>query len=227
MTTDNFQEVISQIHSQDVLDIDFRQNKIHRLDLSIHNTYLANTKHIDTRTLAEYIQKEAETHHAKICIGGYGENRIIYRKSKHFGKDNDLRSIHLGIDIWYETGTKVLAPIDGKVHSFNNNSNFGDYGPTIILEHKIEGFRFFTLYGHLSKNSLQHIQENQGIKAGDIFAHLGSETENGNWPPHLHFQLIRDMGNLKGDFPGVCKESEWEKYRKICPNPELLLRFKS
>jgi hypothetical protein len=49
------------------------------------------------------------------------------------------------------------------------------------------------------------------------------QFENGHWPPHLHFQLIIDMGKAKGDYPGVCKYSEREKYLDNCPDPGFIL----
>jgi len=36
--------------------------------------------------------------------------------------------------------------------------------------------------------------------------------------------LIEDMQGLKGDYPGVCKFSERERYLANCPDPELILR---
>jgi hypothetical protein len=49
--------------------------------------------------------------------------------------------------------------------------------------------------------------------------------ENGQWPPHLHFQVIIDMEFKKGDYPGVCKLNEKEKYLRNCPNPDLILQM--
>jgi hypothetical protein len=54
--------------------------------------------------------------------------------------------------------------------------------------------------------------------------------ENGQWPPHLHFQIVVDMEipiaiGRKGDYPGVCKLSEKEKYLNNCPNPDLILQM--
>ena len=60
----------------------------------------------------------------------------------------DERNIHLGVDIWAKEGTKVLAALDGEIHSFKNNTNHGDYGPCIILKHQLEESVFYTLYGH-------------------------------------------------------------------------------
>ncbi|MNE29341.1 hypothetical protein D3C80_1228170 [compost metagenome] len=111
------------------------------------------------------------------------------------------------------------------VHSFKNNDNFGDYGPTIILKHEIEGFVFHSLYGHLSVESLNGLKEGMSVFGGQKIAELGDYTVNGGWPPHLHFQLIIDLEGNVGDYPGVCKLSEREKYLSNCPDPSLLLAF--
>jgi peptidoglycan LD-endopeptidase LytH len=42
---------------------------------------------------------------------------------------------------------------------------------------------------------------------------------NGDWPPHLHFQLITDMMGNTGDFPGVCLPEEKQAYKVLCPDP--------
>lgn len=59
--------------------------------------------------------------------------------------DKGGRSIHPGIDLFTGKGTEILAPLNGKIHSFQDNNNFGDYGSTIILEHLEKGIKFYTL----------------------------------------------------------------------------------
>ncbi|MFO8236089.1 MAG: peptidoglycan DD-metalloendopeptidase family protein, partial [Bacteroidales bacterium] len=122
-------------------------------------------------------------------------------------------------------GLKVYAPLASKVHSFNYNDNFGDYGGTIILEHELEGIHFYTLYGHLSKKSLDSLYEDKQIKQGEAFAQIGEPEENGQWPPHLHFQLITDMLDKKGDFYGVAPPSEKEYYMNLCLDPKWILKL--
>jgi murein DD-endopeptidase MepM/ murein hydrolase activator NlpD len=112
------------------------------------------------------------------------------------------------------------------IHSFAYNDHFGDYGATIILQHQLDMINFYTLYGHLSLRDIERIRVGQFITRGENFAHFGPWEENGNWPPHLHFQVILDMGNLEGDYPGVCKLSESGKYLKNCPDPDLILNLK-
>ncbi|MBC7914840.1 MAG: peptidoglycan DD-metalloendopeptidase family protein, partial [Pyrinomonadaceae bacterium] len=102
------------------------------------------------------------------------------------------------------------------------NDAFGDYGATIILEHHYP-FKFFTLFGHLSLNSIKDIFRGQPIKSGEAFAEFGNYTENGNWPPHLHFQLILDMEGYEGDYPGVCGISKQEMYLANSPDPKIIL----
>jgi len=141
------------------------------------------------------------------------------------GQGAEPRRLHLGIDIWGKPHSKVMAPLDGIVHSFAFNNAFGDYGATIIFTHNLNGETFYTLYGHLSLNSIKNIQEGDHIKKSDVFAEFGIPFENGQWPPHLHFQIILDMEGNKGDYPGVCKYSEKEKYLSNCPDPDLILQM--
>jgi murein DD-endopeptidase MepM/ murein hydrolase activator NlpD len=211
----------SNFHS--VFPFALNKLKIWKLDLSINNPELQNYDILHTEGLDHYIQTKLSEEKADICIGGYLEDRLIYRKSTHFGTDDNARTIHLGIDVWSEAKTPLFAPLDSVIHSFQINDNFGDYGPTIILSHELNGQKFHTLYGHLSEQSLENCSIGKRIKKGDPFAALGAQHENGNWPPHLHFQVIVDMENKQGDYPGVCSKADIPKYSKNCPNPAPLL----
>jgi peptidoglycan LD-endopeptidase LytH len=201
------------------------EDKIFRLDLSVNNPELYEFDLLSTEELSAYIDKKTGEANAEIAIGGYGEDRLIYRKSPHFGGGDDARTIHLGTDIWCKANTPLSAPAEGTIHSFQINDNFGDYGPTIILRHEIETVVFYTLYGHLSKSSLRNLQVGQTILRGEKFAEIGNETENGNWPPHVHFQVIADMQNKKGDFPGVSSQRQKAYFLQLCPDPAPLLNL--
>lgn len=197
----------------------FSRKDLIPVDLSVSNPELDEQETSTLEGLNDFIFGQIKESNARGGFGGYGEKRAIYKKSSVFTDSDDWRSIHLGIDFWFPTGTAVCAPIPGRVHSFKNNSAPGDYGPTIILEHVLGNDKIFSLYGHLSAHSLENIKVGQMILRGEIFAHLGSPEENVDWPPHLHFQLIRDLEGKEGDYPGVCFENEREKYLKNCPDP--------
>lgn len=198
-----------------------------QLDFSAGNTDLLMRDLSETSDFSDYVFEELLSGNTYNGIGGYGEDRVIYRHRKHFTADSEKpRSIHLGVDIWTNAGEPLYTPMDATVHSFAFNNQYGDYGPTIILSHEINGIAFFTLYGHLSLDSLNGLYEGKTIQAGTHFASIGPYPENGDWPPHLHFQLIHDMGNYQGDFPGVCHAGDSAYYLDLCPDPELVLRIK-
>ncbi|CAG5071829.1 hypothetical protein DYBT9623_03811 [Dyadobacter sp. CECT 9623] len=195
-----------------------------KLDFSAANAALLSRDLSETEVFTSFVFDELLQENKYAGIGGYGENRVIYRHRKHFEGDSiNPRSIHLGTDIWVAAGEAVFAPLAGKVHSFAFNDNYGDYGPTIILTHELSGNTFHTLYGHLSLASLDGLVAGKNINAGEHFASVGNFPENGDWPPHLHFQIITDIGHYNGDFPGVSSIADRNYYLSICPDPNLIL----
>lgn len=200
-------------------------DKLLLLDFTENNTELSAEILADTNLFIQYINNKLSTPNARYGIGGYSENRTVYSRSKVFDAPDggEPRKLHLGIDIWGKPYTKVIAPLDGIVHSFAFNNAYGDYGATIILTHNLDGVSFHTLYGHLSLNSIKNLHEGDVVRKGDVFCEFGIPFENGQWPPHLHFQVIKDMQGLKGDYPGVCAFSEKEKYLSNCLDPDLIL----
>ena len=155
--------------------------------------------------------------------GGYGEDRAIYTQSLFAPAGEEPRTVHLGLDIFAAAGADVSSPIAGRVHSTRDNVNPGDYGPTLILEHDAGGNAFHTLYGHLSRASLVGLSPGRAFAAGERIAKLGRREENGGWPPHLHVQIILDIGNHQGDYPGVCRRSAQDRWLAVCPDPRPLL----
>jgi murein DD-endopeptidase MepM/ murein hydrolase activator NlpD len=131
----------------------------------------------------------------------------------------------LGIDLWCAAETPVLAVFKGVVHSFKDNTNFGDYGPTIILKHCIDNVEFYTLYGHLSKSSIKTLCKNTQVSKGQVIGCLGDSKVNGDYAPHLHFQIIKDIEGFEGDYPGVSSQNNLAYYSDNCPDPNLILKL--
>jgi murein DD-endopeptidase MepM/ murein hydrolase activator NlpD len=280
-----------------VVDFNHSKEKIVQLNFTKENKELDNLDLTDTEAFTKYVHDKLKKAKAKFGIGGYDENRVVYKRSELFeeaapskspptggtlptykaryknsivdneysrqrilgvdeissqfgekdlertalqkigltdsqispstlvekGQGDEGRSLHLGIDIWGEEGTKVYAPLGGMVHSYAFNKNFGDYGATLILLHQLDTVTFYTLYGHLSLDDIAKVTEFQYIVRGHVIGHFGKAEENGHWPPHLHFQIIKDIRTYKGDYPGVCKLSERKKYLDNCPDPDLIL----
>ncbi len=195
-------------------------------DLSAKHTDELNLDLNDSGKFEEFVENHLSENKAKVAFGGYLETRNLYKRSETFNQKNaEERNIHIGLDLWIKAGTSVLSALDGKIHSFQNNISLGDYGPTIILEHEIEDVIFYTLYGHLSLESLDGKVEGQLVKKGEKIAELGKPPVNGDYAPHLHFQIIKNIQNKKGDYPGVCSLTEVDFYKENCPDPNLLLKI--
>jgi murein DD-endopeptidase MepM/ murein hydrolase activator NlpD len=187
------------------------------LDLSVTNTELNPSIYGNISAFCEYVDEKLC---GRIGFGGYLEHRVIYESHENFATAHeDFRNIHLGMDFWTKAGTPFFAPLAGEVHSFQINDGSGNYGPTIILFHPAE--KIYSLYGHLAIDDLTHLEVGAPIARGQLLCHLGKPTENGGWPPHLHFQLIRDMQGFQGDYPGVCSQRDFAFYANNCPDPAV------
>ncbi|WP_282113500.1 peptidoglycan DD-metalloendopeptidase family protein [Maribacter stanieri] len=197
------------------------------LDLSKNNRELIDLDITDYNVCQDYIDKVLKDNNGSIAYGGYLEQRNLYSDKDGFTSNNrPIRDIHLGIDFWCTAGTKVIVPIDGTVHSFKNNNTIGDYGPTIILKHVLNNTSFYSLYGHLSEDSLAGVEKGKEFKAGNQLAVLGTPDINVNYAPHLHFQIIYDLEGNEGDYPGVCAKADLHHFKENCPDPNILLKLK-
>lgn len=208
-----------------VLGRDLNKENLVLADLTKNNLNLEKINYDNSEEFSKYINSLLKENDSKVAVGGYNEDRIIYSKSSLFDTKESPRTIHIGIDLWTSANTPIFTPLEGTMHSFQNNSQFGDYGPTIILEHSINNETFYTLYGHLTIDSLANLKQGQKIKKGQEIAKIGNYPTNGDWAPHLHFQIITDIMGKYGDFPGVTNLEEREHMLSICPNPNLLLKI--
>ena len=209
-----------------VVDFDPVTDCLYQMDLTAGNKELDVATISDTGKFNQWAIKKLRDNGCIYGIGGYMEHRTIYKGIPLFDNGvNEPRFLHLGIDIWAAAGTAVFSPLQGKVHSFNDNNNHGDYGPTIILEYDLAGLKLYSLYGHLSRKNLDGLYPGMQIGVNQQIGNFGDIDENGHWPPHLHFQLMFDMEGKEGDYPGACRFSEKEKYLKNIPDPQLILRF--
>ncbi|OAV46300.1 hypothetical protein A3850_017480 [Lewinella sp. 4G2] len=195
------------------------------LDLSSTNFALPELSHLDRLpAFEEKITALLTAQRADFGIGGYGEVRSLYTTDDFSVLSNGrktYRTVHLGIDVWGAASTPVVAPLDGKVYLAFRDATTGGYGPTLILEHRGPGnLPFYTLYGHLDESSLTDMWALPQVRSGDQIATFGGTEVNGNWPPHLHFQVITDWLSYEpADFPGVALASDAERLLAVCPDP--------
>ncbi|MFT7612329.1 MAG: 4-aminobutyrate aminotransferase-like enzyme/Ser/Thr protein kinase RdoA (MazF antagonist) [Parvicellaceae bacterium] len=204
-------------------------NKVQNIDLSVSSNWLGGKHEYTDIKLSDYkFNCLKNEHDNSIIAGGYGEVRPFYSTNAYSKEGNsgpEYRTVHLGVDFWLDAGTSIHAPLDGKVITSYNNDFDKDYGPTIILQHKTDnGVPFYCLYGHLSKTSLDSLKAGDPISKGDIVATIGDSTENGNWVPHLHLQVMLDLLGNQHNYPGVCYPNEKAIWLSVCPNPNTLFQ---
>jgi 4-aminobutyrate aminotransferase-like enzyme/Ser/Thr protein kinase RdoA (MazF antagonist) len=211
-----------------VMGYDLRTTPVVVLDLSVGSLDIPRPEIVQQTSLfSAHVDEVMRRSAATIGVGRYDEARLVYvtdlfRHTNNWYTEN--RTIHLGLDLFCPAGSPVYAPLDGVVHSIANNAAAGDYGPTIILEHRVDRGRlqFFTLYGHLSLESLSGLEPGKAVRRGDRLAWLGDPSVNGGWPPHLHIQIITDLLGRSGEFPGVAAPGEREIWLSLCPDANLI-----
>ncbi len=201
-------------------------NKVHSIDLSVSSTWMGHQEEYSDLEWFQFkidqLQKEVPS---KIIAGGYLEPRSVYTSSAYDRIGNhgrESRSIHLGIDYWLPSKTPVHSLLEGEVIVAINDAGDKEYGGLVILKHQTQVLNFYTLYGHLSVESATKNKVGDIIKKGSKIGELGNYPENGNWPPHLHFQVMLSLLDYKVDFPGVAYYSEISIWKSICPDPNLL-----
>ncbi|HET8925455.1 MAG TPA: aminotransferase class III-fold pyridoxal phosphate-dependent enzyme [Candidatus Acidoferrum sp.] len=210
-----------------LLETDLRTAPIIAFDLSVGSTFLdADPCGAETSVLSEKILREMKRARVSVGVGRYDEPRMLYTSPPFGASSNpadERRTIHMGIDLFVEPGTPIRAPLEGVVHTIANNSTPFDYGPVVILRHETgDDEEFFTLYGHLSKDTLSGLRVGRGVAQGEKFAAVGTASENGGWPPHVHFQIILDLLELGADFPGVAYASQRSIWTGLSPDPNFL-----
>jgi 4-aminobutyrate aminotransferase-like enzyme/Ser/Thr protein kinase RdoA (MazF antagonist)/murein DD-endopeptidase MepM/ murein hydrolase activator NlpD len=157
-----------------------------------------------------------------VGVGRWNEPRLAYTGIAYATAAGERRTIHLGVDLFRPAGTPVHAPLDGVVHSFGLHDEAYDYGGCIVLEHApADGPMFWTLHGHLSHDSVRRLSPGQRVMGGEPFATLGAFEENGGWVPHLHFQLVTDLLDMEGTFPGVAAPAQGDVWRSLSPSPAM------
>jgi 4-aminobutyrate aminotransferase-like enzyme len=211
---------------------DLRTTPVLGLDMSAGSTLVAsnpadNTAEPFTRRVMAAMRDAG----VKIGVGGYDEARLIYATDAFASGavTDERRTIHIGIDVTLDPGTPLYAPLNGVVHGFEEAREPLDYGPVIVLRHDIAAsaggspLSFYTLYGHLDRRSLEGLFPGKRIGAGEQFAWIGAPPDNGDWWPHVHFQIITDMLDVPCNFNGVAPASQRGTWLSLSPDANLLL----
>ena len=120
--------------------------------------------------LTEKVFGEMKKAGVAVGVGRYDEARGIYI-SGLFGAGerptDERRTVHLGVDLFVAGLRRPRAPRRRGPQPRNNTAP-QDYGPLVILRHETAaGEPFFTLYGHLTEDTLEQLDVGQRVPGKD------------------------------------------------------------
>ncbi|MCP3689059.1 MAG: peptidoglycan DD-metalloendopeptidase family protein, partial [Gammaproteobacteria bacterium] len=208
---------------QPIVDIDLKTAPLLWLDLGVASPYFMSPG--DPAKMTRSLNRALEDAACLAGVGGYGEYRLLYNDDAFVDVDGHQRNMHLGIDIFMPAGSAIYTPMPATVFAVANHARNYDYGGCVILQHQIPqtNMEFYTLYGHLAPGSLTLLKTGAKIAAGTQIATLGDASENGGWPPHLHFQVILDLLGETDTFVGAGSPVYRDVWLSFCPDPNLIL----
>ena len=195
------------------------------VDLGMTSRLLARVTDLaDPATYAEPLRRRLGEN--TIGIGLYDEVRPIYLADMFAIDHHQRRTVHIGADLFAPPETAIYAPLAGTIHSLADCIDEQDYGPVLILKHEPKpDLCFYTLYGHLSPSALERWEVGDRVEAGDTLARIGDYPRNGNWTPHLHFQIVVDLLDNDDNFPGVGAPKQRDLWTSLSPDPNHILRL--
>ena len=199
------------------------------LDISVASPYLDPLLPSDVQEETALLFRQIRRGGYAAAVGLHDEYRLIYTSEDFRDFSGARRTLHLGLDVFMEPGTALHAPLDGSVFSTSCHPDPQDYGGTLILEHEARDeqgeFVFHTLYGHLDPASIAGLGKGDRIPAGSPVALIGNSAENGNWIPHVHFQIMTDLLDETDTFMGVGSHRHRNVWLSLCPDPNLILNL--
>lgn len=204
------------------------KDKVHPLDLSLSSTWLCHESDFNNLDWFDFQLAQLQKANPHSLIGGgYLEVRPLYTSADYDKMGNDgpeSRCMHLGVDFWVPAQTPVHAIFSGElVYAFNDEGS-KKFGGLVILRHQIEECEFYTLYGHLSLESITQLTPGDFINQGSKIGVIGNSKENGHWSPHLHFQILLSLLDYGTAIPGVAFYNEKKVWRSLCPDPNLFFK---
>ena len=192
-------------------------------DFSSKNPKTLNYNLNNFQKFNEDVFNELKNSGKKWGIGEYLEERKnILRGSINI--INEKRIYHLGLDIIVPYNSVVFCPLNGYVHKLGKETQKGNYGGYLVLEHKINNQTFYSLYGHLK--TPHKVQLGEKILAGQELARIGKESDSGEWFCHLHLQIITQKAFNKGYSEwGYISEKLLPKVGEYFPDPNFLFKW--
>lgn len=157
--------------------------------------------------------------------GGWMEDRSIIWSDTYLKEAAAF--LHLGVDLTVPAGTLVNALATSEILYTGTDVPFvGGWGGHVIQRYDYRGEEAILIYAHLGEI---RVTIGDVCEKGVVIGAVGDKTQNGFWSPHLHVQIVRDVGNvtdwkhfLDVELDGYGKAAEIEYWSSKCPDPTPL-----
>lgn len=199
-------------------------NPPHIFDFSSTSDTAASLDTTDFESFQSGVFNELNRNGRDWGIGKYlEERRLLLRNYEQI--INEGRFFHMGLDIIVPGDTPLFAPIAGRVYRAEVEEGRGNYGGYLILEHNLNGSRFFSFYGHL--NSDFRVNVGDTVNPGDLMAIVGARSEHsGGWFTHTHLQILTEQAMENGRaMQGYISAKDLPLIENLFPSPYLLFRY--
>jgi 4-aminobutyrate aminotransferase-like enzyme len=166
------------------------------LDLSTTSEALGGEATGDPRAVAGCVASVKAD--AGLVIGRWGEARLVDTVLDATGEP---ATVHLGVDLFAEPGTRAHAPVGGRVRRRPGGLVIGGTFDLVVLG--IDAT----------------VEEGRDIAAGDPIGTVAGTSADG-LPPHVHVQRVDEPGL---DPPERAVPSLADAWLRLCPDPSALL----
>jgi len=130
-----------------------------------------------------WVRRLHRRYRASCSYGGWFEDRSILWQGHYMAPHC---AFHLGVDFNVPEKSRVYSPAEARVvEVWHDEDTRGGWGGRIVLEVRP---RLYLLLAHLGTI---RVRLNAHLRAGQLVGSVGGPTNNGNWFPHLHAQMIR------------------------------------
>ena len=188
---------------------------------SLKESEIKNQKSFQ-RKIEEIMKKEE----VDLIFSWYLENRKYMFNTLWFQQMIlEWRFFHIWLDLSVKYNTSIYSPLDAIVYKTSYEKWIWNYGWYIILEHKIEWNKFYSMYGHLNPNNFW-VEIWDFIKKWTKIWTIWDISENGWYFFHTHLQVITKLWKKEWFFnKWYCSENQLKDIFKYVPNPSFLFRF--
>jgi len=150
------------------------------------------------------IRRAVEPRPGTVAIGRHGERRLVHDVGPEL---SEPETVHLGVDLFVEPGTSVLAPLAGRIISRSTREVLLSVRDGLTL--RLAGVEPAPALG-------------AAVEPGEAIGRVAPVEQDSRLPAHVHVQLVDDAVD---DVPGLVPPSLAAAWSAICPDPAPMLGF--